>query len=134
MPKNERSQFMNINVSIIEKAVDKVVKDILEQLNGELNPSLTSQEAINKLGAVSGLILHLRDEAREAGLSGDLLDRIWMLKKDSDDNLESLLNEPKIPSSVQKNVSRWFEEEVEKREQERLKREKENMKLYQRRE
>jgi|GEM_PF-4913145 len=82
---------MKIDITLIENAINIVVKDILQELNGEL--SITNYEAIGRLGAISSFVINLRDEAKEQGYQDDVLERIWELKREADNNLQKLFEE-----------------------------------------
>lgn len=83
---------MNIDISILEKSINNVINNILEQLEGTQGPQITERTVKEKLGTISALVITLHDEARELGYSNEELDKIWDLKEKSDNILEELFD------------------------------------------
>ncbi|HBJ1645843.1 TPA: hypothetical protein LA462_000296 [Clostridium botulinum] len=84
---------MNIKIILIENSIAELVSTTLEQLKGTIEPTISKEEAIIKLGTISEIILTLHEQAKNKGINDDELELIWNLKSKSDDNLQMLFEE-----------------------------------------
>lgn len=104
---------MNIKITLIENSISNVVNTTLEQLKGTIEPTISKEEAIIKLGVISEVILTLYDQAKNNSINDDVLEHIWELKRESDNNLQILFEEldsPKISKSQNEMMLRYFED------------------------
>ncbi|MEG1482888.1 MAG: hypothetical protein RSA57_03725 [Cetobacterium sp.] len=81
---------MNIKIALIENSISNVVSTTLEQLKGVIEPTISEEEAIIKLGTISEVVLTLYDQAKKNNINDDVLEYIWELKRESDTNLQIL--------------------------------------------
>ncbi|APH16520.1 MULTISPECIES: hypothetical protein [Clostridium] len=84
---------MDIKISLIENSINKIVSTALEQMEGTIKPTISKREGIVKLGTISEFILTLYEKAKENGINDNELEKIWDLKRKSDDNLQMLFEE-----------------------------------------
>ena len=80
---------MQIELKILKEVVDQHVKEISDQLEGEVNTpfqKMTKFEAIEKLGLISSLVISLEDKVNDSTLR----EKIWDLKREADTMIEKL--------------------------------------------
>lgn len=75
---------MNIDISLIESAIDNMISTTTEQMNGKCEPGLSKNEAITKLGTISALVLYLYDEVKTKNECNEVIEKVWKLKEKSD--------------------------------------------------
>jgi len=76
-----------IEVNLLRSVIEDQVKDIVKQLNGSLEPSITKFEALNSLGTISSLVIGLYDRIENEALK----EEVWQLKKSADDLFQKLM-------------------------------------------
>lgn len=76
-----------IEVQLLKSVIEEQVSDIVQQLNGEMEPSITKHEALRELGAISALVIGLHDRIEDDALK----EEVWKLKESSDDLFQKLM-------------------------------------------
>lgn len=76
-----------IEVKLLKSAIEEQVNDIVERLNGKMEPSITKYDALRALGTISSLIISLYDRIEDETLK----EEVWNLKGKSDDLYHKLM-------------------------------------------
>lgn len=76
-----------IEVNVLKSVIEEQVKNIKEQLNGKIEPSITKYEALRALGIISSLIIGLHDRIADENLKKE----VWQLKETADDLYQKLM-------------------------------------------
>lgn len=88
LEKNAKENFnMTIEITLIKQAIDEMVDTIKEQLEVDMQPSISKYDAIRKLGAISEFVLGLYDKLEDDNLKV----QVWALKANADDMYQELM-------------------------------------------
>lgn len=77
-----------IDVKLLKSVIVEQVNDLVEKLNGNMEPSINKYEALRALGTISSLVIGLYDRVEDEMLK----EEIWQLKKEADDLYQKLMD------------------------------------------
>lgn len=76
-----------IEVHLLESVIEEQVKDIVDQLNGNMKPTINKYEALKSLGTISSLVIGLYERIEDEALK----EKVWQLKRTADDLYQKLM-------------------------------------------
>lgn len=76
-----------IEVHLLESVIEEQVKDIVDQLNGNMKPTINKYEALKSLGTISSLVIGLYERIEDE----ELKEKVWQLKRTADDLYQKLM-------------------------------------------